>query len=154
MLASGSFAKNKEMLEQYHTEWADSYFSCPESLTGDGIQLALKYGGVVDYQQAYLPGFLASYDSHFELAFMHYTTPGIIVNINGDQFGNIMKSNHAVMSAAKADPPTATPSTSSLTTTPPLPPATTPPTALTPTRASSRRARPSTMTPWLRLPPP
>lgn len=104
MLASGSFAKNKEMLEQYHTEWADSYFSCPESLTGDGIQLALKYGGVMDYQQAYLPGFLASYDSHFELAFMHYTTPGIIVNVNGDQFGNIMKSNHAVMSAAKADP--------------------------------------------------
>ena len=104
MLASGSFAKNKEMLEQYHTEWADSYFSCPESLTGDGIQLALKYGGVMDYQQAYLPGFLASYDSHFELAFMHYTTPGIIVNVNGDQFGNIMKSNHAVMSAAKSDP--------------------------------------------------
>ena len=35
---------------------------------------------------------------------MHYTTPGIIVNINGDEFGNIMKDNHGMMARAKADP--------------------------------------------------
>ena len=104
MLASGSFAKNKELLKQYHPEAADKFMNAPETLTGDGLLLGLKAGGVVDYAGAYLPGFLASYDSHFELAFMHYTTAGIIVNINGDQFGNIMKDNHGMMAAAKADP--------------------------------------------------
>ena len=104
MLASGSFAKNKELLKEYHTATADAYYNCPETLTGDGLLLGLKAGGVVDYAQTYQPGFLASYDSHFELAFMHYTTPGIIVNINGDEFGNIMKDNHGMMAAAKADP--------------------------------------------------
>ena len=104
MLASGSFAKNKDLLQQYHPEVVDKYFNAPETLTGDGLILGLEAGGVVDYAGAYLPGFLASYDSHFELAFMHYTTAGIIVNVNGDQFGNIMKDNHGMMSAAKADP--------------------------------------------------
>ena len=104
MLASGSFAKNKELLEQYHPETADKFYNCPETLTGDGLILGLKAGGVVDYAGTYQPGFLASYDSHFELAFMHYTTAGIIVNVNGDQFGNIMKDNHGMMAAAKADP--------------------------------------------------
>ena len=104
MLASGSFAKNKELLKEYHPESADAYYNCPETLTGDGLLLGLKAGGVVDYAGTYQPGFLASYDSHFELAFMHYTTPGIIVNINGDEFGNIMKDNHGMMSRAKADP--------------------------------------------------
>jgi len=104
MLASGSFAKNKELLKQYHPDTADAYYNCPETLTGDGLLLGLKAGGVVDYIGTYQPGFLASYDSHFELAFMHYTTPGIIVNINGDEFGNIMKDNHGMMAAAKADP--------------------------------------------------
>ena len=104
MLASGSFAKNKELLKQYHPATADAYYNCPETLTGDGLVLGLKAGGVVDYVGTYQPGFLASYDSHFELAFMHYTTPGIIVNINGDEFGNIMKDNHGMMAAAKADP--------------------------------------------------
>ncbi len=104
MLASGSFAKNKELLQQYHPEAADAYYNAPETLTGDGLLLGLKAGGVVDYIGTYQPGFLASYDSHFELAFMHYTTPGIIVNINGDEFGNIMKDNHGMMSRAKADP--------------------------------------------------
>ena len=104
MLASGSFAKNKELLKQYHPEAADKYMNAPETLTGDGLILGLEAGGVVDYAGTYLPGFLASYDSHFELAFMHYTTAGIIVNVNGDQFGNIMKDNHGMMAAAKADP--------------------------------------------------
>lgn len=104
MLASGSFAKNKELLKQYHPDTADAYYNCPETLTGDGLLLGLKAGGVVDYIGTYQPGFLASYDSHFELAFMHYTTPGIIVNINGDEFGNIMKDNHGMMARAKADP--------------------------------------------------
>jgi len=104
MLASGSFAKNEEMLKQYHPEWADADFICPETLTGDGLRMGLEAGGVVDYANAYMPGFLATYNSHFELAFLHYMNVGLMVNVNGDQFANIMKDNHATMAAAKADP--------------------------------------------------
>ena len=104
MLATGSFAKNKEMLEQYHSEWAEDYFNCAESLTGDGIRMGLEAGGHVIQEDTYMPGFLSTYNSHYELAFIHYMYCGMIVNINGDEFGNITKNNHAMMAAAKADP--------------------------------------------------
>lgn len=104
MLATGSFAKSPELLKQYHPEWADETFIAPESLTGDGLKMGLKAGGVVDYAGAYMPGFLATYQSHFELAFIHYMNVGLMVNIKGDQFANIMVNNHATMAAAKADP--------------------------------------------------
>lgn len=104
MLATGSFGKNKELLEQYHPDWAEHYFNCPESLTGDGLIMGLDAGGVVDYAGAYMPGFLSTYNSHYELAFIHYMYCGMIVNINGDEFGNITANNHAMMAAAKADP--------------------------------------------------
>ncbi len=104
LIASGSFAKNQELVEKYYPEWADNYFNAPVSLTGDGMLLAMEYGAGIEGMGGHVPGFLASYDSHFELAFMHQTTPGIIVNVNGDQFGNIMKDNHSTMAKAKADP--------------------------------------------------
>lgn len=104
MLATGSFAKSPELLKEYHSEWADEFFICPETLTGDGLKMGLKAGGVVDYADAYMPGFLATYQSHFELAFIHYMNVGLMVNVNGDQFANIMVNNHATMAAAKADP--------------------------------------------------
>ncbi len=104
MLATGSFAKSPELLEQYHPEWADEFFICPETLTGDGLKMGLKAGGVVDYANAYMPGFLATYNSHFELAFLHYMKAGIMVNVKGDEFANILVNNHATMAAAKADP--------------------------------------------------
>ena len=104
MLATGSFAKSPELLKEYHSEWADEFFICPETLTGDGLKMGLKAGGVVDYADAYMPGFLATYQSHFELAFIHYMNVGLMVNIKGDQFANIMVNNHATMAAAKADP--------------------------------------------------
>ena len=75
-----------------------------ESLTGDGLVLGMKYGAGIENMGAEIPGFMSSYNSHFELAFMHLTVPGIIVNINGDEFGDIVKMNHQVMSEAKADP--------------------------------------------------
>ena len=64
----------------------------------------MEYGAGIEDMGSHMPGFLATYDSKFELAFMHYTTPGIIVNVNGDEFGNILKDNHSMMAAAKADP--------------------------------------------------
>ena len=103
LLASGSFAKNEELVDKYFPDWSGSYFNAPTSLTGDGLLLGMKYGAGIEGMGGHMPGFLASYDSHFELAFMHLTTPGIIVNVNGDQFGNIMKNNHSMMAAAKED---------------------------------------------------
>lgn len=35
---------------------------------------------------------------------MHLTVPSLIVNIKGDEFGDIVEMNHQVMSQAKADP--------------------------------------------------
>ena len=104
MLATGGFPHNEELLEEYHAQWAHESFIAPEGLTGDGIIMGLKAGGVVDYADAYMPGFLATYNSHFELAFLHYMYCGMMVNINGDEFANITANNHATMAAAKADP--------------------------------------------------
>lgn len=103
LLASGSFAKNEELIDKYFPEWSGEFFNAPEGLTGDGLLLGMEYGAGIEGMGGHMPGFLASYDSHFELAFMHLTTPGIIVNVNGDQFGNIMKNNHSMMAAAKED---------------------------------------------------
>ncbi len=104
MLATGSFAKNEEMLRQYHPEWADYYFNCPESLTGDGARMGLKAGGHMIQAGAYMPGFLSTYNSHYELAFIHMMNCGLMVNIKGDEFANITRDNHGTMAAAKADP--------------------------------------------------
>lgn len=51
-----------------------------------------------------LGAFLSAYQSKYELAFLHYTTPGLIVNINGDSIGNITKNNHPMLAAALENP--------------------------------------------------
>lgn len=104
MLASGSFAQDDELVEKYFPQMAPFKRNAPTSLTGDGLKLGMKYGADIVNMGGYVPGFLASYDSHFELAFMHHSTPGIIVNINGDECINHVKNNHDNMAAAKANP--------------------------------------------------
>ena len=100
-LASGGFGKNTEMLKKYSTDYADFFFNCASCVTGDGIQLGLDAGGVVECENRPLPAFLSSYKSKFELAFIHTTAPGIMVNINGDNIGNIVSDNHFTMAKAK-----------------------------------------------------
>ena len=104
MLASGSFGKNKELVDKYFPQMSGFELNCPINTTGDGFLLGRKYGADIATMGGYVPGFLASYDSHFELAFMHHTTPGIIVNINGDECINHYNNNHENMQKAKADP--------------------------------------------------
>ena len=104
IIASGSFAKNEELIDEYFPEWSGSFFNTIETVTGDGLVLGMEYGAGIEDMGSYMPGFLGSYDSHFELAFMHLTTPGMIVNGDGNEFGNIVQDNHGAMSAAKADP--------------------------------------------------
>ena len=104
MLASGSFAKDKELVAKYFPQMAGFELNSPINNTGDGFKLGVKYGADIVNMGGYVPGFLASYDSHFELAFMHHSTPGMIVNINGDECVNHVKNNHDNMAAAKANP--------------------------------------------------
>ncbi len=104
LLASGGFAANQEMVEQYYpveSQWA---FNCNIGSTGDGINLGLKYGGTLEAMGRTLGAFLSTYKTRYELAFIHYSTPGIIVNINGDSIGNITSGNHSMLGAAKRDP--------------------------------------------------
>lgn len=100
-LASGGYARNREMLEQYNEGYADFFFNCASASTGEGIQMGLAAGGVMECDNRPLPAFLSSFKSKFELAFIHNSAPGIMVNINGDNIGNIVSDNHYTMAKAK-----------------------------------------------------
>ena len=100
-LASGGFAKNPEMLKKYSPDYADFFFNCASSMTGEGIQMGIDAGGYVECENRALPAFLSSYKSKFELAFIHQSAPGIMVNIKGDNIGNIVSDNHYTMAKAK-----------------------------------------------------
>ena len=100
-LASGGYARNKEMLQQYNEGYADFFYNCASASTGEGIRMGLAAGGVMECENRPLPAFLSSYRSKFELAFIHLSAPGIMVNIKGDNIGNIMTDNHYKMAQAK-----------------------------------------------------
>ena len=127
------------MLKKYSPDYADFFFNCASSMTGEGIQMGIDAGGYVECENRALPAFLSSYKSKFELAFIHQSAPGIMVNIKGDNIGNIVSDNHYTMAKAKLNKATATPST--MCSTSPLPSscATASPTASTVTLLCSRR---------------
>ncbi len=64
--ASGGFAKNPEMLKKYNPDYADFFFNCASSMTGEGIQMGIDAGGYVECENRALPAFLSSYKSKFE----------------------------------------------------------------------------------------
>ncbi|MBQ7888501.1 MAG: FAD-dependent oxidoreductase [Erysipelotrichaceae bacterium] len=103
-LATGGFAKNKEMLQKYSKDYADFFFNCASCSTGEGIQMGIDAGGYVECENRPLPAYLSSYKSKFELAFIHSTAPGIMVNVKGDNIGNIISDNHYTMAKAKLNP--------------------------------------------------
>ena len=92
------------MVAQYYPQYATRTFNCAKGSTGDGIVLGLEAGGMVECMGRTLGAFLSAYQSKYELAFLHYTTPGLIVNINGDSIGNITKNNHPMLAAALENP--------------------------------------------------
>ena len=104
LLASGGFGANRKMFDEYYPQYAGAFINCAKGSTGDGIVLGQKVGGAVECMGRTLGAFLSTYQSKYELAFIHYTTPGLIVNINGDSIGNITKNNHPMLGAAKANP--------------------------------------------------
>lgn len=104
ILASGGFAKNKDMLKQYYGEdFAKEFFNCGWWSTGEVMQMAIDAGAGIECMGRHLPAYPATYASKFEIAFIHYTSPGIIVGPTGDVICNPMTSNHAVMADIQMD---------------------------------------------------
>ncbi len=106
-LTSGGFAANNEMIAEYYPGYEEYKFNCAPGSTGDGIKLGLEAGAAVECMGRDLGAFLSTTPqagSRFEIAFMYQTTPGIMVNGSGKQFGNIMSDNHGVMSKALRNP--------------------------------------------------
>lgn len=103
LLASGGFAANDEMVAEYYPDYAGYTFNCSPGSTGDGIVLAQGVGAAIECMGRTLGAFLSTTSqagSRMEVSFLHSTAPGIMVNAYGDQFANIMSSNHFKLSAA------------------------------------------------------
>ncbi len=95
--SSGGFGANREMVDEYYPQYKGRSFNCCPASTGDGIVLGQKVGAGIECMGASLaltclrpPKPAAAWRS----AFMYQTTPGIMVNASGDQFGNVMSANH------------------------------------------------------------
>lgn len=96
LLASGGFGANQEMVDQYYPQYAGRSFNCCPASTGDGIVLGQKVGAGIECMGRELGAYMSTTSqagSRMEIAFMYQTTPGIMVNAHGDQFGNVMKAN-------------------------------------------------------------
>ena len=106
LLASGGFGANQEMVDQYYPQYAGRSFNCCPASTGDGIVLGQKVGAGIECMGRELGAYMSTTSqagSRMEIAFMYQTTPGIMVNAHGDQFGNVMKANHFVIGQALCD---------------------------------------------------
>lgn len=106
-LASGGFGANREMVAQYYPDYADAVWNCMPGSTGEGIVLGQGVGAGIECMGRDLGSFLsttAQAGSFFEIAFIYQTAPGIMVNGQGKQFGNIMSNNHGTMSDGLLNP--------------------------------------------------
>ncbi len=104
LLATGGFAKNQEMLEQYYPDYAEFDFNAMPGSTGDGILMAQEVGAGIETMGRELGAFMSEYGTTYSLSFMHHSTPGILVDTTGLEFANIMSSNHHVLSHALLNP--------------------------------------------------
>ena len=107
LLAAGGFAANQEMVKQYYPDYAEFSFNCCPASEGDGIVLGQQAGAGIECMGRALGSYLSTTSqagSRMALAFLHTTSPGIMVNAHGDQFGNIISGNHAALSKALLDP--------------------------------------------------
>jgi len=104
LLATGGFASNKDMVTEYYPEYKDFTFNSVAASTGDGIKMGQTVGAAVECMGRELGAFMSAYGSNYELAFMHVAAPGIMVNVEGKQFGNILTSNHKTLAKALLDP--------------------------------------------------
>lgn len=106
-MATGGFAANHDMLAEYYPDYADAAWACCSASTGEGMEMAVKAGAVLECMGRQLGAFNSTTPdaagTRFELAFLHYFAPGMMVNGNGDEFGQ-GSLNHAFMGKAVIDP--------------------------------------------------
>lgn len=105
-LTTGGFAANPEMIAEHYPEYAEYKFNCAPGSTGEGILMGQRAGGAVECMGRELGAFLSTTSqagSNFEIAFLYQTTPGIIVNASGAQFGNMMSDNHGMLGRGLRD---------------------------------------------------
>ena len=105
-LTTGGFSANPEMIAEHYPEYAEYKFNCAPGSTGEGILMGQKAGGAVECMGRELGAFLSTTSqagSNFEIAFLYQTTPGIIVNASGAQFGNMMSDNHGMLGRGLRD---------------------------------------------------
>lgn len=94
------------MVKENYPDYGEYKFNCCPASQGEGIALGKQAGAHIECMGRTLGAYLsttAQAGSRFELAFLHQTSPGIMVNAQGEQFGNIISGNHATMSAALVD---------------------------------------------------
>ena len=106
-LATGGFGANKEMLAEYYPDYAEAPWACCNASTGEGMRMAVEAGAVLECMDRSLGAFNSTTadaaGTRFELAFLHYFAPGMMVNNNGDEFGQGSLS-HAFMGKAVLNP--------------------------------------------------
>ncbi len=73
VLATGSYALNRELLEEYEPRFADQTYHCCSASTGDGHQMALKAGSKMECTGIQFPAYPAT-TSFFEIAFIDVHT--------------------------------------------------------------------------------
>ena len=106
-LATGGFAANQDMLAEYYPDYANAPWACCSGSTGEGLQMAVEAGAVLECLDRKLGAFNSTTPdaagTRFELAFLHYFAPGMMVNNMGSEFGQGSMS-HAFMGQAVLDP--------------------------------------------------
>ncbi len=101
VLATGSYALNRELLEEYEPRFADQTYHCCSASTGDGHLMALKAGSKMECTGIQFPAYPAT-TSFFEIAFIDVHSPIVTVNGNGGFIGRTGTS-HADLSMALLD---------------------------------------------------
>lgn len=104
MLASGGFGANKDLMAEYYPDYADFFINTHTGSQGDGLVLGMGAGAGIECMGRFLGAFLSAYSDKFELAFIHSTSPGIMVEQNGQNIGDITYPNHTRMSEAASNP--------------------------------------------------
>lgn len=103
ILASGGFAANQEMLQQYAPEWAGGTTSNTAATTGDGILMAEAAGAALSNmdQLTLNPTFYDDHGTTMSVSGVRYEG-GILVDPTGKRFANEMANYTEVSEAEKA----------------------------------------------------
>ncbi len=104
VLTTGGYGASQEMLEKYSPNYAGYVFNC-SACSRARWRRRRRLHRVHRPRARRVPLHRRLRRLWFEVAgsFLYQTTPGIMVNVNGDQFGNITSDNHGMQARALMD---------------------------------------------------